>query len=64
MTDIKEAMQPEIPMRDWFAGLAMQGLISNAGGFSEKNMVTNMAAIAYKYADVMMKERDKNVDAK
>jgi hypothetical protein len=41
-------------LRDWYAGLAMQGLLSN--GESEETYVSEEA---YKYADAMMKERDK-----
>ena len=51
------AMQPEIPMRDWFAGLAMQGLV--AGVYHESGNYENTAHMAYELADAMMKARDK-----
>jgi hypothetical protein len=43
-------------LRDWFAGLAMQGIISNEGCSSE--FTTIDAKIAYKMADEMMKARE------
>jgi hypothetical protein len=42
-------------MRDWFAGLAMQGLIATDLGFPNKNVVIN----AYEIADAMIAERTK-----
>jgi len=43
-------------LRDWFAGLAMQGIISNEG--SSPEFRNTDAEIAYKMADAMMKARE------
>ena len=45
----------DIPMRDWFAGLAMQGL----SGAILYDHVEIIARDAYALADAMMKEREK-----
>jgi len=45
-------------LRDWFAGLAMQGLISNEGDTYDFRK-TN-AEIAYRIADAMLKAREIN----
>jgi hypothetical protein len=61
MMDRIEAMKPEIPMRDWFAGLAMQGILANEAmidGIND-NVSKWITAHAYQLADAMMKERDK-----
>jgi hypothetical protein len=55
MMDRIEAMQPEIPMRDWFAGLAMQGIVAS----THPTKSDHAAEVAYRIADAMMKERDK-----
>ena len=47
-----EAMKPDnISLRDWFAGMAMQGLISRFGYTSD------IQDISFDIADKMMKER-------
>ena len=43
-------------LRDWFAGLAMQGIISNEGDMPQHRQLN--AEIAYKMADAMMKARE------
>jgi hypothetical protein len=59
MMDRIEAMQPEIPMRDWFAGLAMLGTRANSDRQAVGLSHEEIAALAYAQADAMMKERDK-----
>ena len=47
-------------LRDYFAGLAMQGLIASPRGLIGKNEITNVdyAQAAYLIADAMMKARE------
>ena len=42
-------------LRDWFAGVALQGLIANAGALP----TDDLSFAAYDYADAMLKERSK-----
>ena len=56
----------DMEIRDHLAGLALQGMInapdwfSNAGHWKdEKTMFKTYAKEAYKFADAMIKERDK-----
>ena len=56
MMDRIDNMKPEIPMRDWFAGLAMQGLVEPQEPGPLHQII---ARKAYLIADAMMKERDK-----
>jgi len=45
-------------LRDWFAGLAMQGIKISY----KATPIDSVAKLAYQYADAMMKEREvKNV---
>lgn len=46
-------------LRDWFAGLAMQGLIANRGTSYWKDT----PALAYTMADALLAERQKGGDA-
>jgi len=48
-------------LRDYFAGLAMQGLIASPRGPADKSDPTDswVAQTAYLVADAMLKERDK-----
>jgi hypothetical protein len=52
------AVRPNTGMgiRDWFAGLAMQGLLSNIKHFDNDN---GIAVSAYLLADEMMLQREK-----
>ena len=61
MMDKIEAMQPEIPMRDWFAGLAMQGFLTSGAytGIYKADHTLLIPVLSYMIADAMMKERDK-----
>ena len=47
-------------LRDYFAGLAMQGLIASPRGLIGKNEITNVdyAQAAYLIADAMLKARE------
>jgi len=50
------SFQQGMDLRDWFAGLTMQGIISKEGCLPE--FITIDAKIAYKMADEMMKVRE------
>jgi hypothetical protein len=50
-TEIAEGMD----LRDWFAGQALQGLLAADTGFTMYS--AQIAEIAYKQADEMMKQR-------
>lgn len=50
--------QPSIDLRDWFAGLAMQGFCVSQSGSEWANKT--IAREAYLLADAMLKERNKN----
>jgi len=47
-----EKMPEGITLRDWFAGMALQGIM--AGGWE-----VEYSCLAYELADAMMEERDK-----
>ncbi len=48
----------EQSLRDWFAGMALQGLLAGPGGDDYENEPEGFAAMsAYAYADAMMKAR-------
>lgn len=52
---------PGMSLRDYFAGLAMQGLIASGADANRGHdgyMVT-VAKLAFRYADAMLAERDK-----
>jgi hypothetical protein len=49
-------------LRDWFAGMALQGMhasITDASAWPSKEGLFNMAQVAYIQADAMMKAREK-----
>lgn len=50
----EERYLPGMSLRDWFAGMALQGLLVKSREFLD---VVNHA---YKFADAMLKEREKN----
>lgn len=54
--DTVEVDSPGMTLRDWFAGMAMQGLIADPKYFSYRER-TSMDA--YGYADAMIQERKK-----
>lgn len=41
-------------LRDWFAGMALQGLLAYPG----EAMADSLPSLAYEYADAMLKARD------
>ena len=45
-------------LRDWFAGMAMKGLITD-DGYASPHWPSNLVEDAYKTADAMLKARDK-----
>ena len=47
----------DLEVRDYFAGKALQGFISNPG--TKDIQFKELSKLCYKIADVMMKERDK-----
>lgn len=49
-------------LRDWFAGQALAGLLSNREAYTAK--VTTLAAWAYEQADAMMLARENNQQQK
>lgn len=67
-----KAVPDGIDLRDWFAGLAMQGLCANSGGPSQANNmsgwgivncdVEDVASQSYQIADAMLAERERNYD--
>ena len=44
-------------LRDWFAGMAMQGIISKSGTVNSYELISK---ISYQIADAMIKERSCN----
>ena len=51
------------PNRDWFAGMALQGMLSavkNAGGPSEFHDPSGFAERAYDFADAMLEQKIKH----
>lgn len=48
---------PSIELRDWFAGLAMQGMLAS-GDQHDANTSSVLSEDAYKIADAMLKARE------
>lgn len=48
-----------ISLRDWFAGMAMQGIIANGGTNYNAVGQAEDAELAYNIADAMLAEREK-----
>lgn len=61
MCDEASFMQQGITLRDHFAGLAIQALLSNPVIFNEANTDTKQfyAYKAYQFADAMLEQRQK-----
>ena len=57
---LREGLREEISLRDHFAGLAMQGLLSS--DINTKWDEDDIALIAYGQADAMLAERKKGND--
>ena len=45
-------------MRDWFAGRALEGILANPEEMAMEAPSEEIAQIAYKFADAMLKERE------
>lgn len=56
-----EASQDGMSLRDWFAGMVLQGLLqyNEQTVEPEDGWIKGNARIAYEYADAMIVERDK-----
>ena len=48
----------EMTLRDWFAGMFLDGVVSSAA-LSDENTNNDVAKTCYKMADAMMRARDK-----
>lgn len=46
---------PGMELRDWFAGMALQGYLSAQEGWNDPDKI---AAVAYAYADAMLDRRN------
>ena len=56
---VADAIPPSVPMRDWFAGLAMQGILAaQIHGFNDSPANGPFASMAYEMADAMLKARE------
>jgi len=55
--DKSAIIQPGMTLRDWFAGKALEGMLSGESGFHL--VPPNAAELAFEYADAMLKERAK-----
>lgn len=53
---IEDATQCGMSLRDWFAGMALQGIVIHA------HYIDDMAKTSYEVADAMIAERDKEAD--
>ena len=52
--NIKSQAKPGMSLRDWFAGLAMQGLLVH----DDEGVISEAERDAYLYADAMLKARE------
>ena len=50
---------PGMELRDWFAGMALQGFLASRSGFVDYDQA---AITAYVYADAMIEHRNKEQD--
>ena len=51
-------------LRDWFAGMALQGLLAgNTGEYSSESYARNSSAHAYQVADAMLAARERKESA-
>jgi hypothetical protein len=53
-SDGQYEFSPGVSLRDWFAGLAMQGLLVH----DDEGVISESARDAYRYADAMLKARE------
>jgi len=56
------AIQTGMSLRDWFAGMALQGILSYEGQWTESQHRRRDVHVrdAYQYADAMLAERSKS----
>ena len=53
---------PGMTLRDWFAGMALQGILAQcAGARVDTNRLSDFAVAAYKLSDEMITERNKSL---
>jgi len=52
----KKAIQYHVELRDWFAGQALAGIMTD-GAYGEDDCIA-VAMLAYSFADAMLKERE------
>lgn len=56
---VLQYQEPGMSLRDWFAGLAMQGLLAaQIHGFNDRPANGPFASMAYEMADAMIKARE------
>ena len=58
----QDEMEPGLTIRDWFAGMALQGMLAsdrNALEHLAKRYTDNLADVSYGWADSMIKARNK-----
>ena len=56
---VLQYQEPGMSLRDWFAGLAMQGLLAaQIHGFNDRPANGPFASMAYEMADAMLKARE------
>lgn len=62
MDEIKGEVNADVSIRDYFAGQALQGMLSRdayQGGWSGEKGVARVVRFSYEYADAMLKERER-----
>jgi hypothetical protein len=65
-SDGQYEFSPGASLRDWFAGMAMQGLLVQFAGLAmqgllvhdDEGVISEAARDAYRYADAMLKARE------
>lgn len=50
-------IEPGMSLRDWFAGMALAGMMANPEALNE--MITDYARACYAFADAMLAERER-----
>lgn len=56
--DLKRIQKEQMPLRDWFAGQALSGIMMHDGRQDYVDNYQDMAADAYQVADAMLEARD------
>ena len=57
LLDSEVSMYPGMSLRDWFAGMALQGLLGNPF-LTQHNPTGNFVKESYDYADALLAYRD------